>query len=395
MIDRLAPLALVTGALHLALAGCTASGPAGAAREELRVERGEFSGHLLLTGELVAAEAERMVVPNTNFWPVSLRWLVEDGATVEAGERLAEFDGSQLAGELENLENALFMALSALSGARSRAAAELDAAAFELEQKQAAHEKAKLDAELPENLLAEQEMAQRRLALEKNRLELEQAQAAVEATEKAGLESIRLEEIKVAKAERALLRARHSLEALTLRAPRDGIALVTLNNREGRPYQTGDNTWPGLAVVTLPDLSSLRAEAELFDVDDGRARPGQRVTATLDAFPSWQIGGVIRSVDSIADETDRQSTRRIFRVTVDLDEVDVERMRPGMSVKVEVRSEPRQALLVPRAALDFSAETPRARLADGTLREVEIGDCTARFCALESGLDEGTELRGP
>ena len=384
------------GLLGLLLAGCAASGPAEAdAKDELRVERGELSGKLLLTGELVAAKAERLVVPNANVWPLSLRWLVEDGATVAEGDRLAEFDGSQLAGELENLENALIMAGSALSGARSRAAADLDAARFTLAQKQAAYEKAKLDAELPDSLLAQQEMAQRRLALERTRLEFEQATEAVDSTEKAGLESIHLERIKVQKAERALLRSQHSLKALTLTAPRDGIALVTLNNREGRPYQTGDNTWPGLAVVTLPDLNSLRVEAKLFDVDDGRAQPGQRVVATLDAFPTWHIDGVVRSVDSIADETDRQSTRRIFRVIIDLDDVDPERMRPGMSVKVVVRSEPRPSLLIPRAALDFSGDKPLARLANGKLQEVEIGDCTAQVCVLESGLSEGTELQGP
>ncbi|MEO1365733.1 MAG: efflux RND transporter periplasmic adaptor subunit [Acidobacteriota bacterium] len=392
-------VAWLTAAAFGLLAGCagpsTAVGAAGGGGSEdaLVVERGELQPRLLLTGELVAGEAERLLVPNTNFWPVSLRWLIEDGAQVRTGDRLAEFDGSQLAGRLESLENTVVNAQIALLGARSNAASELESAQFQLAQQQASYDKAKLEADLPDGLLAEQEMASRRLTYEKATLELEQSRQAVEAAIRAGDESIRLEEIKLGKAERALDRAQRNLEALTLKAPRDGIVLVTLNRREGRPFQTGDNAWPGLAVVTLPNLESLRVEAQLFDVDDGRVRPGQAVTATLDAFPDWQIGGVVHSVDPIADETDRSSTRRRFRVDIALDDVDPARMRPGMSVKVDVRGAPREALLVPRRALDFRGGAPRLQLAGGDAVEVALGECTHRRCEVTSGVEAGARLR--
>ena len=89
--------------------------------------------------------------------------------------------------------------------------------------------------------------------------------------------------------------------------------------------------------------------------------------------------------------------RRAFHVVVHLDESDVETMRPGMSVKVEVLPDvDEQVLLVPRAALDFSAETPRARLEDGSLVDVRLGDCDVNRCAVEEGLEEGdrVEVRG-
>jgi hypothetical protein len=65
-----------------------------------------------------------------------------------------------------------------------------------------------------------------------------------------------------------------------------------------------------------------------------------------------------------------------------------------MSVKVEVLGpETPQALLVPRAALDFSSDPPRALLADGTTIEVRLGPCEATVCVVEEGLAEGTRLR--
>jgi hypothetical protein len=64
-----------------------------------------------------------------------------------------------------------------------------------------------------------------------------------------------------------------------------------------------------------------------------------------------------------------------------------------MSVKVEVLGEPVEgALLAPRAALDLTAEPPRAQRADGDLVEVRLGPCDAMRCAVEGGLTAGDRL---
>jgi len=106
------------------------------------------------------------------------------------------------------------------------------------------------------------------------------------------------------------------------------------------------------------------------------------------------FSGRIDEISPIAKEQGRQSLRRAFNVTVLLDSTDPERMRPGMSVKVTVLGPVNgDSLLVPRAAVDFSAEPPRALLADGSTVEVKLGPCKAMVCVVEEGLEEGTRLR--
>ena len=96
----------------------------------------------------------------------------------------------------------------------------------------------------------------------------------------------------------------------------------------------------------------------------------------------------------MADQRGRYSLRRFFDVTAVLDEVDVERMRPGMSVKLLVEEPPiADVLLVPRAALVWDGGEPRALEADGTAVRLELGPCNAHHCVVEGGLAEGTELR--
>jgi hypothetical protein len=68
-------------------------------------------------------------------------------------------------------------------------------------------------------------------------------------------------------------------------------------------------------------------------------------------------------------------------------------MRPGLSARVVVHAmlQP-NALLVSRAAIDFSAAKPRVYRADGKLTEVVLGACNAQECVVKSGLNEGETL---
>ena len=65
-----------------------------------------------------------------------------------------------------------------------------------------------------------------------------------------------------------------------------------------------------------------------------------------------------------------------------------------MSVRAEILPpEIEQALLIPRVALDWNANEPRALLADGSAAEVRLGPCNAQECVVEDGLEQGARLR--
>jgi HlyD family secretion protein len=89
-------------------------------------------------------------------------------------------------------------------------------------------------------------------------------------------------------------------------------------------------------LMRLPDLSTLEVRARLSDVDDTRVEPGMRVMTYLDAYPELAFPGTIQHVSPVAREMSRQSLRRSFAIGVSFDQVDLSRMLPGMSVRVEV-----------------------------------------------------------
>lgn len=380
-------------AAALAVAAC-AEAPA-ASRDDgpaMAVERGDLVRSVLLTGELAAEDAVYLTTPNANIWPMQLRWIAEDGAAVTAGDPLAEFDNSQLLSSIAEMEATVVESENALAAAVARLGSAAAEAAFELEQARANLEKARMRADVPRELFSAREYEERQVERRRKELELEEASARRDSASKAGEAEVDLLRLNLERSMRRLRVAYDRIDFLDLRAARDGLFIRAINRQEGRVFQPGDSAWPGSPVGSLPDLSTLMVEARLYDVDDGRVVAGQPVIAVLDAFPDQTYRGTVHAVDLIAQEESGRTQRRTFRVAVVLETIEPERMRPGMSVKLEVRDEPlRDVLLAARAALDWSGGTPRLRTTEGW-REVDLGPCDAFRCVVTRGADEGLVL---
>jgi len=390
--SRLGAALVACLALLGAAAGC--GPPAGQPASAEEVTLGVFDSRLLLTGELQAVESAKIVVPRTPTWQMPIRWMEADGATVVEGQKVIELDNTQFSGDLEQNRLAESKALNDLMRKEADVAIDVADKEFSVEQARVQWEKARIDAEVPEPLRTRREHQEKQLALAKAAVGLEKAREDLRASRKAA--EAELEELRLA-LERTRYEVRvaeEAIEALTLRAPRGGILVVAENRREGRKFQTGDTAFVGLAVASIPELTSMQVEALLSDVDDGKIAPGMRAVCVLDTYPEESFDGDVVEITPVAKEQGRESRRRAFRVVIRLRRSDPERMRPGMSVRAEVLPPVREnVLLAPRAALDFSGERPLALLRDGSSVEVRLGPCSAAQCVVEEGLVEGQRLR--
>ena len=379
----------------LCAAGCAGAAEGDRAGEDLVVRRGDLRPRLLLTGELVAERATELKVPRTPSWQVQLRWMAEDGTRVRAGDRVVELDNSSFTEELEQKRAGAADAITELARKQAEARSQLAEKEWAVEQRRSELAKARIAAAVPPDLLSAREYQDRQLAVRRAEVGLAKAERDLAAQREAGAADLEVQGIALRRSEREIAQAEDAIDALVLRAPRDGIALAGTHPWEGRKLREGDNVFVGMTVAILPDLSTLQVEARLSDVDDGRIQPGMEAICTLDAYPSESFRGRVVDISAVARESLRQPLLRSFPVQIRLDRVDTQRMRPGMSVRVEILGlEVRNALLVPRVALDFTAERPRVILAGGATREVRLGPCDASFCVVEQGLEEGTRLSG-
>jgi HlyD family secretion protein len=376
---------LVTGCLS----GYSDTPPPG----ELRVRRGDFTSELVLSGEMQAARGESLNVPSLPSWQTAIKWIAEDGGTVKAGEPAVELDNSALTADLESKRQALTQALQELQQKEAEWSADLEQKQLDAEKRKSELEKAKLDAVTPRDLLSTKAYEDKQTAMRRAVVERDKAADLLTSRRTAVTAERRNLELRIEKARRDITTAERAIDELVLRAPRDGIIVVRDIPWEGRKMQIGDTVFVGMAIAMLPDLGTLRVEAALADVDDGKVTTGMPVTVTLDAFPDVQFTGKIASISAVAQESRRQSLRRQFQVIVALDHLDAQRMRPGLSARVIVRRQTMpQTLLVPRAGIDFSATQPRAHLAGGEVKDVKLGPCNAQDCVVLDGLALGEKL---
>jgi HlyD family secretion protein len=388
---RLSPLLLLgaLGALWLACAACVdsrvdASGPV------LTARRGALRTRILLTGELAAARALELKVPQTRSGQLQIRWMERDGTAVRAGQRVLELDNSSFTAELE--EKRLKASQAADELARKEAESESGAAekAFEVEKNRSEAARARMKANVPTDIFSAREVQERQLDLRRAETALAKAETDLDAYREESEADLKLQRIELETSRREIVQAEKAIAALSLRAPRDGIVLSADHPWEGRKVQEGDSVWAGMTVAVLPDLASLIVEADLSDVDDGRIAAGMEAACTLDAYPSERFGCRVAEIAPVARERSSSSLRRYFPVRVTLDRLDP-RMRPGMSVRVEVLGPEVRGLIVPREALDLAA-SPRVLLADGGAIPVRLGPCNAAECLVE-GLPDGAALR--
>ena len=154
--------------------------------------------------------------------------------------------------------------------------------------------------------------------------------------------------------ERQIDMAQTDLDNTIIRAPFSGVAI-------SRDAQAGEMVSPVSAgggftrtgICTMVDMRSLEIEVDVNESYIGRVKPGQDVTAMLDAYPDWQIPAeVITAVPT----ADRQKATVLVRVR--FKQLDP-RILPDMGIKVTFLADRgatpaatlRPTTLVPKAAI--------------------------------------------
>jgi multidrug resistance efflux pump len=336
------------------------------------VHRGIFINDMVLTGELNAADGSTIAMPRLPQWQTSIKWLAPDGAEVREGDKVVELDNGPFASNLDAKRQAVVQAEQEIAQKSAEWAADLSQKELEAERKRVDLDKAKLDAAVPKEVLSLREYEDRQTKFKRAMVEYEKARDVLRSQK----ETVRADsanvQLTVDRARRELKEAEDAIASLTLRAPRAGLVVIRDSPffGDGRKLQVGDGAFVGMAIALIPEPSSLRVEAALADVDDGRVRVGMPARVILDAYPSTTYTGRVTEISAVAQESSRNSTRRAFRVIVKLDRIEPARMRPGLSASVIIRRDERpNALLVSRA--DIAGR-----------KDLKLGPCNAQECVV-------------
>jgi RND family efflux transporter MFP subunit len=291
--------------------------------------------------------------------------LVEEGMKIEANQVLARIDDVNVRASLHLAEAQLESARQALKETR----ANLDNAQRELERFK------KLEA----NNIASASDVDRADATAKSlqaRLEYQAAQVVV--------------------AEKEVAQWKQQLDDTIVRAPFAGVVTVK-NAQPGEmisPMSAG-GSFTRTGICTLVDMSSLEIEVDVNESYINRVEAGQRVTATLDSYPEWQIPA---KVIAIIPTADRQ--KATVKVRVGFDQLDP-RILPDMGVKVAFQSNAdsngpaARSITIPKAAVrEQDGRSIVWVVRDGRVerRAVTVASGTGDEATLAGGLNGGEKV---
>jgi RND family efflux transporter MFP subunit len=200
-------------------------------------------------------------------------------------------------------------------------------------------------------------------------------------------------------AERQVDVAKSDLDNMVIRAPFSGVA-VTKDAQPGEmvsPVSAGGG-FTRTGICTIVDMRSLEIDVDVNESYINRVKPGQQITAVLDAYPDWQIPGHVITVVPTAD---RQ--KATVQVRIAFESLDP-RLLPDMGVKVTFLREAggkdapiaaQPTTLVPKASVVTESGQTYAYVVDGdhaSRHAVRVGGTDGDRLEVLAGLRTGDRV---
>jgi multidrug efflux pump subunit AcrA (membrane-fusion protein) len=382
-----------------AYAGYRYAGTTEVAVPTARVRRAEFVIAISTRGEVRSTRSVILTAPQVPS-PRIVR-LAESGKPVKKGDVVIEFDMAQQ--EQHFLEHSTSVRTADSEIVQTQAAHRITNEMDAMDLMRAGYDlqRAELEAGKAE-ILSEIEGAKNRLEVGIAEGSLDQVKVISKAhkvTQEADLYRLTQRKDKTV---RDMERAKGYLSRMVIRAPNDGIVSILPNFRAGGSFgsmppafKEGDSAWTGAAIAEIPDLSGMRIELKLEEVERGKVKLGQQVRVRVDAIAGNEFSAEIDWISPIALLNFTRgfgSSEKYFPAYATLKNLDP-RLRPGMSATADIiiESEP-GALLIPARASQLQNGKPAVYVQKGQqfeLRRIEVGKRNENDLVVLKNLKEG------
>ena len=366
-----------------------------------KVRKGEFVISVKTRGEIRSVNSVILSAPQVP--DPRIVKIAESGKPIRKGEVVVEFDAAQQEQNLLEKNTSVRTVNSEIvqTKASHRIVDEQDG--MNLMTSQFNLERAKLDASKAE-VVSQIEGAKSRIDVGISEGELGQVKTVIGAhknTESADLDRLQQKKDKTV---RDVDRAKGYLSKMAIVAPQDGIVNLLPNFRaQGSfgssppPFKEGDRAWTGASIAEIPDLSNMRIELKLEEVDRGKIQLGQQIRVRVDALSDRELNANLDWISPIAAITFKGMgmSEKSFPARATLKALDP-RLRPGMSATAEVviESEPNTVLVPVRASIMYNGK-PAVYVRKGqefVIRPIEVGKRNDTDMVVLKGLREGEEV---
>ena len=362
------------------------------------VKKNDFQVSITESGELRAKNSISIATPRIR-GNLKIVYMVPEGTYVKAGDVVVKFDPTEALTNLKEAESNLEVAqsdkeklLANHKSAMTRMESDLKGAELSYELSKLHLEQMKFEAPVKQQ--------EAKLQHEQNELSYKKAKQELESQKIIQQSELNKEEVDIQQKRAELDKAKRDLSMLTLTAPTGGLVVYETNWSTGRKIMIGDTPWPGMPVVSLPDLSAMESITYVNEVDVSRVKKGLNVLVKLDAFQDSTFKGVISSVASLGRAKDRNSDIKVFEIDVDITSHS-KILKPGMTTSnTLIINKIPNVLYVPQESVFEKDGGSIVYVKDGSgfdERKVELGEKSENYVVIKKGISDGEKvaLRDP
>jgi HlyD family secretion protein len=316
--------------------------------------------------------------------------IVEDGAEVKKGDTIMIFDPSEIKRSIIQAEQQLEIAKAEYEKLKSTQQSEIEDLESDLELARISQEISKINFETS---VYEPEATKKeiKLKLESATIALNRAMEQIENKRVIHREDLIQKSLTIKQLTNTLGEANRSLSSLFVVSPANGIVIKEENWSTSQKWAVGDQPWSGSQIIELPDLSAMRAEVKINEVDVSKIIPGQRVEIRPDAYSDSVYAAKVESVANLAQNKDYKSKIKIFPVQISISGQS-KKLLPGLSVSCRIIvSEIPGVLFIPLESFFKDQLSEYVYLKSGQgfkRRDIKTGAINTDFAIVMEGLRE-------
>jgi HlyD family secretion protein len=356
------------------------------------VKKGTFIEELTDQGTVEAVKSITVSAPTISYryGALKIAKIVEDGKEVEKGDTIMIFDPSEIKRAIIQAEQQLEIAKAEYEKLASTQKSEIEDLEADLELAGISQEISRINAETS---IYEPEVTKKeiKLKLESATIALNRAKEQIENKKIIHREDLLQKSLTIKQLTSTLAEANSSMKKLFVVSPDKGITIKEENWNTGQKWALGDQPYSGSKLIELPDLSEMRAEVKINEVDVSKVLPGQRVEIRPDAYSDSTYKGKVEAVANLAQNLDYKSKIKIFPVQIRISGQS-KTLLPGLTVSCKIIvSEIPDVLIIPLESLFREQGMEYVYLKSGSgfkRQDIKTGGINSDFAIVTNGLNE-------
>lgn len=361
-----------------------------------KVKRGVFMEEITDQGTVEAVNSISVSAPTISYryGALKIAKIGEDGEEVEKGDTILIFDPSEIKRSIIQAEQQLEIARAEYEKLKSTQQSEIEDLEADLELARIAQEISKINSETS---VYEPEATKKeiKLKLESATIALDRAREQIENKKIIHKEDLIQKSLTIKQLTSTLADANSSMNSLFVVSPAKGIIIKEENWMTNQKWAVGDQPYSGSKVIELPDLSAMRAEVKINEVDISKIMPGQRVEIRPDAYSDSVYSAKVESVANLAQNKDYKSRIKIFPVQISISGQS-KKLLPGLTVSCKIIvSEIPDVLYIPIESLFKDQMTHFVYIKTGSgfkRNEIKTGPVNTDFVVITEGLNENDQI---